>query len=120
MDVTYLPRAARHGARLLPEHEVRTIDVTGSMPTGVSGRRSDGTSFRIEARRGVVVAASAVQSPCILGQSGLGPRDHVGRHFRLHPRTAVAAVYRDPRAASAASIGRRLDSAFGGRHAVAL
>jgi choline dehydrogenase-like flavoprotein len=37
-----------------------------------------------------------VQSPNILRQSGLGPRAHVGEHFRLHPGTAVAAVYRDP------------------------
>jgi choline dehydrogenase-like flavoprotein len=96
MEVTYLPRAARSGARLLADHEVRTVDVTGTRASGVSGLRTDGAPFHIEARRGVVLAASAVQSPCILRRSGLGPREHVGRHFRLHPGTAVAAVYRDP------------------------
>jgi choline dehydrogenase-like flavoprotein len=96
MDVTYLPRAASRGARLLPDHEVLTIDIAGSRATGVSGRRADGSPFCIDARRGVILAASAVQSPCLLRRSGLGAREHVGRHFRLHPGTAVAAVYRDP------------------------
>jgi choline dehydrogenase-like flavoprotein len=94
--VTYVPRAAALGARLLPDHEVERIELRGSQARGVTGRRSDGTRFHVEARRGVVLAASAVQSPCILQRSGIGPREHVGRHFRLHPGTAVAGVYRDP------------------------
>jgi choline dehydrogenase-like flavoprotein len=96
MEVTYLPRAARRGARMLAEHEVRKIEVNGARASGVSGLTAGGLPFHVEARRGVVLAASAVQSPNILRQSGLGPREHVGQHFRLHPGTAVAAVYRDP------------------------
>ncbi len=96
MEVTYLPRAAKLGARLLPDHEVDRIELRGSRASAVIGRRADGSGFRVAARRGVVLAASAVQSPCILRRSGLGPREHVGKHFRLHPATAVAGVYRDP------------------------
>jgi len=96
MEVTYLPRAASLGARLLPDHEVRTIETSGARAVAVAGRRADGSSFRIAVRRGVILAASAVQSPCILRRSGIGPREHVGAHFRLHPATAVAGVYRDP------------------------
>jgi choline dehydrogenase-like flavoprotein len=96
MEVTYLPRAAELGARLLPDHEVERIDVVRGRAGAVVGRRADGTRFRVAARRGVILAASAVQSPCILRRSGLGPSEHVGRHFRLHPATAVAGVYRDP------------------------
>jgi choline dehydrogenase-like flavoprotein len=96
MEVTYLPRAASLGARLLPDHEVERIDLLGSHASAVVGRRADGTPFRVSAREGVVLAASAVQSPCILRRSGLGPSEHVGKHFRLHPATAVAGVYRDP------------------------
>jgi len=96
MEVTYLPRAAGLGARLMADHEVRTIETAAGRAVAVVGRRADGSPFRIAARRGVVVAASAVQSPCILSRSGLGPRGHVGRHFRVHPATAVAGVYRDP------------------------
>jgi choline dehydrogenase-like flavoprotein len=96
MEVTYLPRAAKLGARILPEHEVRTIDMSASRATGVTGVRGDGSPFRVAARRGVILAASAIQSPCILRRSGVGPRQHVGAHFRLHPATAVAGVYREP------------------------
>lgn len=96
MEVTYLPRAAKLGARLLADHEVRTIETSGGRAVGVTGRRADGSAFRIAARKGVVVAASAVQSPCILLRSGIGPREHVGAHFRAHPGTAVAGVYKDP------------------------
>jgi choline dehydrogenase-like flavoprotein len=96
MEVTYLPRAAVLGARILPDHEVQTIGMVGSRAGRVTGRRTDGTPFAIEARDGVVLAASAVQSACILQRSGIGPREHVGKHFRLHPATAVAGVYRDP------------------------
>jgi choline dehydrogenase-like flavoprotein len=96
MEVTYLPRAVKRGAWLLPGYQVERIEVEGTRATGVSGRRADRTPFRFAARRGVVLAASAVQSPCILRRSGLGPREHVGKHFRLHPGTAVTGVYRDP------------------------
>ena len=96
MEVTYLPRAAKLGARILSDHEVRTIETSAGRAVAVTGRRSDGSAFRIAVRRGVIVAASAVQSPCILRRSGIGPREHVGAHFRLHPGTAVAGVYRDP------------------------
>jgi choline dehydrogenase-like flavoprotein len=96
LEVTYLPRAAKRGARILADHEVRTIETSAGRAVGVVGRRSDGSAFRIAARKGVVLAASAIQSPCILRRSGIGPREHVGAHFRAHPATAVAGVYRDP------------------------
>jgi choline dehydrogenase-like flavoprotein len=96
MEVTYLPRATKLGARVLADHEVRLIETSASRAAAVTGHRADGSPFRIEARRGVILAASAVQSPCILRRSGIGSREHVGEHFRLHPGTAVAGVYRDP------------------------
>jgi choline dehydrogenase-like flavoprotein len=96
MEKTYLPRAVQLGARVLADHEVRVVDTSGARAVGVSGRRSDGSPFRVAARQGVVLAASAIQSPCILLRSGIGPRAHVGAHFRAHPGTAVAGVYRDP------------------------
>jgi choline dehydrogenase-like flavoprotein len=95
MERTYLPRAAQLGARILPGREVRLVETSAARATAVSGRRADGSPFRIAARRGVVLAASAVQTPCILRRSGLGPRRHVGAHFRAHPGTAVAGIYAD-------------------------
>jgi choline dehydrogenase-like flavoprotein len=96
MEVTYLPRAAKLGARILAGREVRTIEVRGDRAVAALGRDANGDTFRVEARRGVVLAASAVQSPCILRRSGLGGRAHVGAHFTGHPATAVMGVYRDP------------------------
>jgi choline dehydrogenase-like flavoprotein len=96
LEIAYLPRAAARGARILAGHEARLIETSAARAVAVSGRRQDGAPFRIAARRGVVLAASAVQSPCILRRSGVGPRAHVGAHFRAHPGTAVAGVYRDP------------------------
>ncbi len=96
METTYLPRAASLGARLLPGHEVHQIETSAGAAVAVSGRTSTGAPFRIAARRGVVLAASAIQSPCILARSGIGPREHVGAHFHAHPGTAVSGIYRDP------------------------
>lgn len=96
MEMTYLPRAVSLGARVLPDHEARVVESSAARATAVSGRRADGSPFRVAARRGVVLAASAIQTPCILRRSGLGPRRHVGAHFKAHPGTAVAGIYRDP------------------------
>lgn len=95
MEVTYLPRAVKLGARILSSREVRTIEMRGDRAVAALGRDADGNTFRVEARRGVVLAASAIQSPCILQRSGLGGREHVGAHFTAHPATAVMGVYPD-------------------------
>lgn len=96
MERTYIPAAVARGARLLAGHEARIIETNGERAAAVWGRDAQGRDFRIQARRGVVLAASAIQSPCILRRSGLGPRAHVGAHFRVHPGAAVSGVYRDP------------------------
>jgi choline dehydrogenase-like flavoprotein len=96
MERTYLPRAVSLGARVLADHEVRVVETSAGRAVAVSGRRADGSPFQVRARRGVVLAASAIQTPCILLRSGLGPRRHVGAHFRVHPGTAVAGIYGDP------------------------
>jgi choline dehydrogenase-like flavoprotein len=96
MERTYIPAAVKLGARVRANHEVETIEVRGDRATAVIGRDAEGRRFRVEARRGVVLAASAIQSPNILRNSGIGPRAHVGEHFRAHPATAVSGVYKDP------------------------
>jgi choline dehydrogenase-like flavoprotein len=96
LEVTFLPRAEALGARILADHEARVVETSAARAVAVAGVRADGSPFRVAARRGIVLAASAVQSPCILRRSGIGPRAHVGAHFRAHPGTAVAGVYRDP------------------------
>jgi len=52
MEVTYLPRAVRLGARILPDHEARVIETSAARAVAVSGRRAargsgaDGDSVR--------------------------------------------------------------------------
>lgn len=96
MEQTFLPRAASLGARLLPDHEARTLDTSQGHVVGVSGRTAEGAPFRVSVRKGVVVSAGAVHTPLLLARSGVGPRAHVGEHFHAHPGTAVAGIYRDP------------------------
>jgi choline dehydrogenase-like flavoprotein len=96
MERTYIPAAIALGARLRAGFEVRSIELRGGRAMAALGRDAEGRPFRVEARRGVVLAASAVQSPIILKRSGIGPGAHVGAHFRAHPATAVSGVYREP------------------------
>jgi len=95
MEATYLPRAAALGARVVADREVRTIEVRGDRAVAALGRDPRGDTFRVEARRGVVLCASAIQSPCILQRSGIGG-PHVGKHFTAHPATAVMGIYEEP------------------------
>ncbi|AKT43663.1 GMC family oxidoreductase N-terminal domain-containing protein [Chondromyces crocatus] len=96
VEQTYIPAAVARGARLFAGHEVREVEVCGGRATAVRGRDAAGRAFRLAARRGVILAASAVQSALILRRSGVGPKEHVGNHFRAHPAAAVSGVYRDP------------------------
>jgi choline dehydrogenase-like flavoprotein len=96
MELTYLPRARLLGARVLADHEVHRIETRGGRAVAACGMTKDREVFRFEARRGIVMASSAVQTPCILARSKVGSRDHLGAHFMAHPGTAVAGIYRDP------------------------
>ena len=60
MEVTYLPRAEKLGARIVADHEVRTIETSGARAVGVSGRRSDESAFRMAARK----ASSSRRARC--------------------------------------------------------
>ena len=57
--------------------------------------RREGARFTVRARRGVLVAASATQTPVLLARSGLKSRA-LGTLFRAHPGTGVFGVYDDP------------------------
>jgi choline dehydrogenase-like flavoprotein len=92
MDVSYVPRALARGARLYAQARASRIRVKDGRAVGVEGelldaeRRPTG-SFRVAARRGVIVAAGAVFTPLLLLQSGV--RRRVGERFQAHPGAAV-------------------------------
>lgn len=94
MDVSYVPRAMRDGARLHTLTRVDRVDIEWGRALGVRGalidpsdaHRTVGT-FAVRARRAVIISASAIQTPVILRRSGLGGM--VGERFQAHPGCAV-------------------------------
>lgn len=92
---TYLPYARAKGARVFPDAKAERVRLRGARAEGVEGRLSCGEPFFVAARRGVLLAASAVQTPELLQRSGLdGP--HVGAHFQSHPGCALLGVFEKP------------------------
>ncbi len=99
MDVSYVPRSIRQGARLHTRARVDRVRFEGTRAVGVEGavldaaRRQVGT-LSVRARRAVIVSASAVQSPVVLRRSGL--RGMVGERFMAHPGCAVVGRFDEP------------------------
>jgi choline dehydrogenase-like flavoprotein len=95
--VNYLRRAVTAGAQVVAHARVERVLLDGDRAVGVVGRIA-GTGakmrrrFRVRARRAVVLAASAIQSPNLLRRSGLRG-EHLGEHFMAHPGTSVMALY---------------------------
>lgn len=92
MLVSYLPYAEKKGATIVSEAHVTRIVMNGSRAEGVEGKLGSGAKFRALARRSVVIAASAIQTPELLQRSGLNLL-HVGEHFQGHPGCALVGVF---------------------------
>jgi len=104
MDETLLPRAFAAGARLVADCPVERVFARGGRAAGVIARTKcpdsglPGPRLTISARRAVILAASAIESPLLLARSGLrgGAAGPVGRRFQGHPGTAVLAAFDAP------------------------
>ena len=87
----------------MTDAQVDRIITLDRRAVGAQGRRKDGSSFQVSARREVVVAAGAIGSPALLIRSGIGPvaqvralgrpvvldRAEVGHHLQEHPGIAI-------------------------------
>ncbi len=100
MDVSYIPRAVAHGARLHPLCRATRVLRARGRAVGVEGevldprtRRRRGR-FQVMARRGVIVAAGAIHTPVLLASSGVG--GPVGDYFQAHPGCAVVGRFAEP------------------------
>ena len=96
VDVSYLPDACAHGARILSDALVERVLLTGGRATGVEGRFLDETgepriAFRITGSV-VVVACGALHTPLLLRRSGLRGRQ-LGRGLTLHPSVRVYGIF---------------------------
>ena len=91
--VNSLRRAVHDGANVFAGARVERVVVQGGRAVAVEGRSAQsGKPFRVQARKAVVVSASAVQSPNLLRKSGVrGP--HLGEHFMSHPGSSVSGLY---------------------------
>ena len=103
MHVSYLPRAVAAGARVRSGVEARRLSFEGQRATGidcVAGvARREGSAprpFRVNARRGVIVAGGAFGTPELLMRSGVGsPSGELGGNLRIHPACWVGARFED-------------------------
>ena len=106
--VSFLPAAARAGARFLEGFDVEKVVIESSSAnqkaTGVHGKwtsrdSSGGVSgsdrytrpVTINAKR-IIISAGTLNSPLVLQRSGL-TNPNIGRHLRLHPANLLTAVY---------------------------
>jgi choline dehydrogenase-like flavoprotein len=103
MDVSYIPRAVRLGARVLTSVQVQRVRAEGVRIRGVEGQVVEPFTgrashrFRVNARV-VVLAAGCMATPVILQKSGnLANRSgQVGRNLQFHPGVALAGVFPEP------------------------
>jgi len=95
MELTFLPDACGHGATVMSEVRVDRILTERGRASGVRGVARGGGKVTVLARRAVVLAASAIQSPALLLSSGLR-RGPVGRNFQGHPGVSVCGRFPEP------------------------
>jgi len=88
---TWLRDAADAGARLLVGTRALRVRIEQGSARGVEAVTAGGRRVTIRARA-VVAACGALQTPALLLRSGL-QNQHVGKHLKLHPATAVWGVY---------------------------
>lgn len=95
MNVSYLPKALKAGARAYVNAEVRRILTgPGSAAQGVVARAAV-TGCKITLHAPIVVAAcGSLLSPILLKRSGIARGNrHLGRHLTLHPASKVVAEF---------------------------
>lgn len=101
VDLSFLPRAFEHGARVISDCRVDRIIMNGDTATAVVGRllSPDGRAagrVRLAAKR-VVVSCGAWHSPLLLKRSGLGRASPaLGKHLTLHPSFRSLARFDQP------------------------
>lgn len=103
MNLTYVPRAVAAGARVYATCKARRILTRRGRAVGVTGRfrrpvgGERGPDLHVTARHAVLIAASAIQTPVLLANNGLGKRTgRLGRRLTGHPGTSVMAVFDQP------------------------
>ncbi len=97
MLTTYLPQAEAKGAVIVTGAEARRVRIENGRAVAVEGKLSASgrPAFTAKARRAVIVAASAIQTPQLLARSGVRSA-HLGNHFMAHPGTPISGLFDAP------------------------
>ncbi|WP_394820824.1 GMC family oxidoreductase N-terminal domain-containing protein [Pendulispora albinea] len=102
MSVTYVPAALKRGARIFTSCRVDEVLCRFGRAVGIQGRSTSSDPWRatnrritLTARKGVVLAASTVQTPVILQRSGVRAMA-LGEHFQIHPGLGLAGRFDTP------------------------
>ena len=101
MAVSYVPQAIRQGARLYASCRVERLLRINGRVGGVRALFAHPESGRgkyhltVTARKGVLLAASAIQTPALMRRSGL-KRGGVGDHFQAHPGIPLFGLFDVP------------------------
>jgi len=102
MNVSYIPRALRAGARLHVRSRADRVLIEDGRAIGVAAERlrasgrSRNERLWVLADR-VVVSAGALLTPVLLARSGAARRGGpLGRHLHIHPATRVLALFDEP------------------------
>ncbi len=95
MSVTYVPWSLARGARLYSSCRVERVVLAGNRAVAVRAVAASGHVVEARARRGVLVAASTVQTPGLLRRSGVRS-PALGRYFQAHPGLALGGLFDRP------------------------
>jgi len=92
MTRTYLPRAAKAGARILTQCRVNKINISHAKATSADVSLANGQAGTISFKF-VFVCGGAIQTPAILQRSGL--RKNIGQTLAIHPTVKLSARFAD-------------------------
>jgi long-chain-alcohol oxidase len=88
---TWLSDAHAAGTRMIVRTKVERVLVDGGAARGIVGRTVEGHHVTVRSRA-VIAACGAIHTPALLKRSGL-QNQHIGKHLKLHPATAVFGVF---------------------------
>jgi choline dehydrogenase-like flavoprotein len=92
--LTCIPWTLQRGGRIYTNSRVVRATNRSGRANGVEAVTKGGGKLKLIARRGVVIAASTIQTPNILRRSGIRSRA-LGNHFMAHPGVGLGARYAD-------------------------
>lgn len=93
-NLSYIPFASERGARVYSNCMAEKILTQNGAATGVSGAFTNidrkKFSLTVNAKKGVILAASTIQTPILLQRNKLANSSgHLGKHLQCHPGTAI-------------------------------